>query len=285
MVNSVEDPKRARRTGVEHYLYKLSLQKDYREICTSFDEYRRNGLTESHSPWFDDEEQDSIEEQRADDERTNYPRAPNPPSSIDAYGYQIYTCATTNPAVLLAITRIGQRNLPFINFQSAINHLPNLSPSTPLPTLQHGVPTEDIPYLARPETDILAAILFLPLFYHDGRHALGYLTIPPPDNTASDRRQIPARNAKQLLFTPCKLQDLEMYGLITYADGRGTQLRTEEAHRLDSYAHVQSVGVRGGRWVGTNTVEQWGEWREAFNIVARLWEEKLKVFGLVDLIS
>ena len=275
VVNSVETPnKTGRLTGVEHYLQQLSLKKDYKDICTDFDEYRRNGLRETDAWDPSDEQPDEVEQERCK-HRTDYSstRIPRPPPVYTDYEHQIYTCTTTNPAICLAIARIAQHNLPSINFQSAINHLPNLPPMGRLPKLQLGVLAEDISHDQGEDNEDVVTVLFLPRFHHDGRHALGYYTADPPtSNSAQDSWRACMKDVRQMLFTPCKLEDLEAYGLIRYAAVSRAQDGIEAGD-----ASVQSIGARGGRWLQYDSVEDWDERRAAFHIVEALWDKRMGV--------
>ena len=40
----------------------------------------------------------------------------------------------------------------------------------------------------------------------------------------------------------------------------------------DDEEYIQSVGVKGGRWLGSDRVEDWDEWKQAFKIVEQVWE-------------
>jgi hypothetical protein len=279
VVNSVEVPNRTRRlTGVEHYLHQLSQKKDYKEICTDFDEYRRNGTRKVEGLDIDEEVKEEAEQERrgsghANEWNTDYSKAPVSPSSNNEYDYQIYTRTATNPAIFLAVARIAQRNLPFINFQSAIRHLPNLSHEEQLPQLHHDVLAEDIVHGGdRKRSDDPVTVLFLPRFYHDGRHALGYYTCSQSEkSSASGSSKARMRDLEQMLFTPCTLEDLEMYGLVRYA-----ACSREQDGSGGSETSVQSVGARGGRWLECDKVEDWEEWEAAFDITRVVWEKRLE---------
>lgn len=271
-MNSVEIPTQ-QPTGAQDYLHQLSLRKDYEQICTDFNEYRCRGSTKLGLSDIDDEEQDGIEEeQHTHDTKTDYSKAPNPPSSYTTYGYKIYTCKTTNPAIFLAITRIAQRNLPFINFRSALNHLPNLIPTKRLPELQTEILTEDIAHEERRGSDRLVTVLFFPHFYHDGRDAVGYF-VPsvPARRFMYDPRRPDFQDTEQMLFTPCIQAELETYELITFTN-----------HSTDGREWIQSVGVRDGRWIGIDFVEEWVEFREAFGMVAVVWQKRLETTVFKD---
>ncbi|USP78648.1 uncharacterized protein yc1106_05922 [Curvularia clavata] len=286
VVNSVEIPTQ-QLAGAQHYLHQLSLKKDYKKICTDFDEYRCLGSTKPGLSDIDDEEQDGIEqEQHTHSTRTNYSKAPNPPPSSTAYEYQIYTCTTTNPAIFLAITRIAQRNLPFINFRSALNHLPNLLPTKRLPKLQFGVLTENILHEECAGSDRPVTVLFFPHFYHDGRDAVGYYvpSAPARRSSVSGNRQTDVQDTKHMLFTPCTLNELKMYGLITFAYRDRTQEGVEIREETNGRELVQSVGVKGGRWIGADFVEEWEEFRKAFTMVAEVWQKRLDITGFKDLL-
>ncbi|KAI4923162.1 uncharacterized protein J4E92_007916 [Alternaria infectoria] len=266
VVNTTElDTAPGFRRGIVDYRHKLTLKKTYNHITTDYAEdmkmtIPKDAVTPLGSEMFvdgdgdsdndDDEDGDDDEDENSSanadnpkskrDERTyvpevsdtiiDYTKLPKPRCNRPNYVEYIYRAATTNPAVFLAILRVAERNLPFINFDSAITHLPNLlanarlpgipalsalSPDTTNPSASQNQPgekkanqpafTEDTPH-EKKETDIPMTILFLPNLYEDGRHALGYYALAPEADP--DTKQLNPEDVVQILFTPCGISDL-----------------------------------------------------------------------------
>ncbi|EOA89105.1 uncharacterized protein SETTUDRAFT_105409 [Exserohilum turcica Et28A] len=275
VVNSVEAGTVKRRAGVGHYLHKLSLVKGHAHICIDIDEYRRNRPSQSDSPVAGDEEGEVKQEDYDNNNKPEYGcryfEAPIPPHRKEEYNFHIYKCTATNPAIFLAIARLAQRNLRFMNFDSAINHLPNLHPTSRLPKLQPNVTAEKIPHDQEEGFHDPVTIIFLPSFYHDGRHAVGYYTFSPPNsNRALDKSKALMRGFKQILFTPCNVQELEDLGLIAYEPCVAGQSPSNKKQ-------VQSIGAAGGKWFRCEVVEEWDDWSESFEIVARVWQRRLEM--------
>lgn len=145
--------------------------------------------------------------------------------------------------------------------------------------------TEDIAHEERRGIDRPVIVLFFPFFYHDGRNAVGYYVPSAPGrNSISDHRHTRAQDANQMLFTPCTQKELEVYGLIAYENRSNTQNRCETSGEYDAQPWIQSVGVKGGRWIDAATVEEWEEFRDAFSIAADVWQKRLEITGLKDLL-
>ena len=160
--------------------------------------------------------------------------------------------------------------------------------------------TDDLPY-EKKKNDQLMTVLFLPEFYKDGKHAIGYYDIAPGRDKSL---KLEAENVVQLLFTPCDTEDLVRWRLVhwVYDAGSIDEARTlndavkkadEEANkeRLRSKgieAEIEKgseepdaelmeyVGARDGKWLNFGTVEDYDEWAEGFRVVRRIWERMLK---------
>ena len=281
IVNSVELGPSIRSIGVEHYLEQVAkLDPDDFTPLDVADYSRRESATPSFaSPSGSDSREEDAETGpeiktlrgcRLGDEGMNHSDVPIPPLSAAEYQREIYKANTTNPSVCLAIIRIAEKNMPLIDFSSAINHLPNLRPKDPLPKLRHRV------LYAQPRKrhgDIEMNVIFLPHFYQDGRHALGYYALSPePDNWSWTPKQ-GCLFVKHELFTPCTTGNLIMYDLVEYVSGLGGNVSIDR-EELDM-EHVNSVGARGGTWVAWNVAEEWEYWIAKFGVVRSVWERDL----------
>lgn len=293
VVNTAENGQTARRTGTEHYVHQISLWKGYEHIGTHPNEDARRRKredgeadAEAEADRGGSDEGEGVKQESYEDEDEEYDpsidftKAPilassSPNSSKQLYTSKLYKGTTRNPAVCLAIARLVQRNLPYIDWTSALNHMPNLPP---------GVHAEDTPArsdkgkgkakMRDVDHDEDLVILFLPDFYHDGRHALGYYMTSPKNPKAKEKR------VTQILFSPCTSAQLQRYGLITYASDKGKGKGKEKA---SEWRHVQSVGASAGRWLDCDVVEDWDEWKEAVGVVGKVWEKRLKQTGVADL--
>ncbi|RYN53739.1 hypothetical protein AA0118_g9501 [Alternaria tenuissima] len=326
VVNSTELNTAGRKLGIDHYRHQLTLRKTYEHITTDFAEdmeklVPRDALPVPCSPSplspddetkkeNDDGDMEHVEHKTWDGKA----RLPKPKFNRLDYDWPIYRARTTNPAVFLAIIRIAEKNLPFINFDSAITHLPNRAVNASLPILpfnnapnrrwkgkEKAVFTDDLPY-EKKKDDQLMTILFLPEFYKDGRHAVGYYDIAPGRDKSL---KLEAENVVQLLFTPCDTEDLVRWGLVHWIYDAGS---IDEARTLDDAAKkaleeagkecsrskgteeveiedqseepdaelMEFVGARDGKWLNFGTVEDYDEWAEGFRVVRRIWERMLK---------
>ncbi|KAF1995119.1 hypothetical protein P154DRAFT_389090, partial [Amniculicola lignicola CBS 123094] len=203
VVNTVEDPEsEAALQGVEHYR-RLIARKHYKHIQTDISPYVAGRIHPPTMPIQNPPPDTSTEEPKlgALDKKFSTDTAPNP-VELSKTGAPIYVTKTYNPLLALAITRIAEKNLPFVDFTSALNHLPNLEPSDPLPVLPVGQHDQiflgDIPY-KRKATDQKIEIVFIPDYYEDERHCLGFHTQEIPNEFA----------AESMLYTPCSQGDLE----------------------------------------------------------------------------
>jgi hypothetical protein len=254
-VRSIEVDRTSLRVGVDHYRQALAAQKDYQHICTDFDtDYRRNGTKKENIATMNGPEDEDNRDWQPD-LTIDYTVAPSPPATRSEYKCTIFMCTTTNPAVFLSIVRVAQRNTPFIDFTSALSHLPNHPPVAPLPVLTPGTFPGDILHILTP-TCITYNVVFLPNFYEDGRHALGYFRLPPDTTKVST-----------CLFTPCTTDDLEAYDLILYLEGR----------RADGTNGETCVGERTGKWLHPEDEEEWEEWRTGYRVAKAVWENRLRL--------
>ncbi|KAI4618814.1 hypothetical protein J4E80_005418 [Alternaria sp. BMP 0032] len=270
VVNTTElDTAPGYRRGLVDYRHKLTLKKTYNHITTDYAEDMKMTIpkdavtplgSESVGDGDGDEDDNEDDEDRKMEENSNananpkskldertyvpeisdtiidYTKPPKPRCNRPNYVEYIYRATTTNPAVFLAILRVAERNLPFINFDSAITHLPNLAANARLPGIpalsalspdpsklsepsapsespnqpgkkktNHPAFVEDTPH-AKKEADIPMTLLFLPNLYEDGRHALGYYALAPEADAGT--KQLNPEDVVQILFTPCGISDL-----------------------------------------------------------------------------
>ncbi|RYN58117.1 hypothetical protein AA0114_g2046 [Alternaria tenuissima] len=326
VVNSTELNTAGRKLGIDHYRHQLTLRKTYEHITTDFAEDMEKLVPTdalpvpcSSSPLSSDDKT-KRENNDGDMEHVEHKiwdgkaRLPKPKFNRLDYDWPIYRATTTNPAVFLAIIRIAEKNLPFINFDSAITHLPNRAVNASLPVLpfnnapnrkwegkEKAVFTDDLPYEEKKD-DQLMTVLFLPKFYKDGKHAVGYYDVAPGRDKSM---RLEAENVVQLLFTPCATEDLVRSGLVHWVYDAGS---IDEARTLDDAAKkaleevgkecsrskgreevgiedqgeepdaelMEYVGARGGKWLNFGTVEDYDEWAEGFRVVRRIWERMIK---------
>jgi hypothetical protein len=247
VVNSVEDASPDALTGFEHYRHMMK-KGGYERICTDFNDYRCNG-----KPTEDLAEPEIEEEKDITDNEDGYTALPD---HVKDYTNPIYAAKTTNPAVFLAITRIAQRNLAFIDLNSALNHIPNLSPTQPYPKLNTGVFIDEVPHQQR-SSDIDMTIAFLPRFYNDEAHAIGFYSSP-------------SCSSSTCLFTPCSTADLDASGMI---DWTTLASKTKDG---DHKRNVQAVGSRRGRWMKADVVEDWEEWKRVQMMVGEGWSGRVR---------
>jgi hypothetical protein len=256
---------RAPLIGVDHYLHELTKEVAYDHVCTHFDEYRKTGA-DSEPDSKGGEEVGIGDVLGRGDKDVDYSIAPYP---AEEYDHPVYITLTTNPAVFLAIIRIAQHNLPAIDFRGAMIHLPNLAPDTGLPKLRKGKPAATHPH-RKHATDTMLKVAFLPHFYEDRRHAIGYYSIAPPfdhwdDPNPPSRVQTSRMWIQTCIFTPCTVADLEFYGLVEWTSRRGGK----------EWRNIQNVGCRGGDWVRHDLVEEWEEWDEGVCAAGEVWEGRM----------
>ncbi|KAH4182091.1 hypothetical protein HBI24_222980 [Parastagonospora nodorum] len=213
-------------------------QRPYTRICTDFDEYRWHGTSRPNHT-----HDYAYHEMAADDDTYT-----SLPLQVPDYTNPIYTATTSNPAVFLAITFIACHNLAFLDLTSALNHIPNHPPSFSAPiSLKNIARTAYTPRA----TDLSLTLLFAPKFYPDDTHAIGFYGV-----------------SGACLFTPCSTAQLEKFGMIDWAHKAGDGKRS----------HVRAVGCRGGRWLKSETVEDWEEWKRSVNRVGKGWGKRVREF-------
>jgi hypothetical protein len=258
VVNSVEEEDDQDLThqlvGAEHYRAVISQHDDYKHVCVHFNEYRAHGQRVQDLSDTDDED-DAMRvkpEPHLDIEDTHLP---TPRSNYDQPIYQAWT---TNPAVFLAIARIAQRNLRFLDLTSALDHLPNHPPDQPLPELVKGEFANDLPQASK-KSDIKFTIVFLPNYYEDARHALGFFTLEDDAEPQHPKRV----RTRTCLFTPCSTADLQEYGLVEQAAGKRV-------------GKIKAVGGYDGEWLDAGIVEDWDDWRTCEMVAGRIWDKKVK---------
>lgn len=258
IINSVEVPYLGSRkplAGVAHYLQQLSHQKEpYKHICTHPDEYRK---LPDHVSEPDEEEDADSDSGSETDPGINYTVAAKPPPNLEHYEQPIYEAEILNPAVFLAVVRIAQKNYPFLEYVSALGHLPNLPVDAPLPKLPKAVFPETVPY-ATARSATAFTLLFLPTFWADGRHALGYYEITDD----KDPRMATC------FFTPCTTADLVKFNLVQWYSGRNAR----------GVENMKSVGGKEGDWLHPDVVEEWEDWKFSVRVVGRMWQERLNLY-------
>ncbi|CAA9957996.1 hypothetical protein PTMSG1_01571 [Pyrenophora teres f. maculata] len=285
IVNSVELGPSMRSMGVAHYLEQVAKfdPDDFTPMASPNCRISKSSSS-SFTVWPDSGSGSGDEDEargfeikhpqgsRWGDKGINYYNSdmPMPPASVAEYQREIYKTKTTDPAVYLAIIRIAEKNMPAINFSSAVNHLPNLHPKDPIPKLKRGIMNSQ---RKERRSDIAMNVIFLPHFYHDGRHALGYYALSPePDNWTWAANQA-GLFVKHELFTPCTSWDLEQYDLVEYVKGLDGTYSTD-GEGLDA-EYIDSVGARGGKWLAWDVVEDWEYWLAELQVVRGVWERDL----------
>ncbi|KAF1972265.1 hypothetical protein BU23DRAFT_644653 [Bimuria novae-zelandiae CBS 107.79] len=276
VINSVEVPptSRNKRVGLDHYIY-LNAHHPHKHvnITSTFDAYR----TLAPDNVAPGEPHPDVGPQYLDlgdlVDGVDYARYP---AHKHAYSSPLYEGRTSNPLVALAILHIATKNLPSINFTSAIAHLPNVGPQTPAPRFPPHMPDAELPFLdtatqwTGEEGDQQIMLLFLPNYYVDERHAVGFYT----------RKAVSGRLC-HIVFTPCTTQELSLAGLLdpvdpglTIADFRGYDVGVVEGgvpwEQLD-------VGVKGGEWLDRGNVGDRAVWENAEDIVGVEWVIRVRI--------
>jgi hypothetical protein len=247
VVNSIEVKQYGDSAGAAHYVECLSRQENYDRISTTFDEYRTNGRDIESLPDFDRYRNECPAIKR--EATLDYSKPPTGHISEDLT-HPIYKGQTKNPLVCLAIIRIAQTNLPSINFNSALDHIHNIRPTDPFPQLpKNGLFADGVKYIPRADDSSIKTI-FIPEYYQDGRHALGFYVRILPGVTS-------------VLFTPCTDEDLNRHGLF--------KLAVDDDHGL---WEETVVAVNDGKWFSKAEIAYW---RPAFNWVSEYWASRLKL--------
>ena len=246
IVNSIEAPDYGSPAGASHYTDCLSKQDSYKNISVDFNNYRTNGKSLQALPDLDryKDTYPSIDRDSTID-YTEHPKSHHPADNP----WPIFRGSTKNPLVCLAIIRAAQLNLPTVNFDSALSHLTNLKPTDPFPQLpQDSKFVDDVAYEAHPEDEVIR-IIFIPEYYVDGRHALGYHVRGSLEDPT-------------LLFTPCTLGDITRLGLFkVLPDDDGSWETTV-------------VAANEGHWYDKESLTSWNllhDW------VAVSWVEKVRL--------
>jgi len=247
VVNSIEIKQYGDSAGATHYVECLSRHENYDKISITFDEYRTNGRDFKSLPNFDRYRNECPATKR--EATIDYSKPPTGHAS-EYLTHPIYKGQTKNPLVCLAIIRIAQTNLPSINFNSALDHIHNIRPTDPFPQLpKNGQFADDVKYIPRAGDSSIKTI-FIPEYYLDGRHALGFY-VRIQSSIAS------------VLFTPCTDEDLNRHGLFKLAAGEDHGTWEETV-----------VAVNDGKWFSKAEI---GYWRPGFNWVSDYWASRLKL--------
>ncbi|KAJ4353152.1 hypothetical protein N0V95_003624 [Ascochyta clinopodiicola] len=253
-VRSVESEENQQQlTGVKHYLHMMSQLGLNAKPSLDHIDYRSLGVTREATTTIEDKPSPHI------------PPATQTPSSLPSYTQPIYLGTTQNPKVFLSILRIAQQNLPTLDLTSALNHLPNTPASDALPHLHPSAPgnlapppfVDDLPALHRTDRAKIH-IAFLPAFYADARHSIGYFEVL---HSARGGKKVGA-----CLFSPCVEEELRRYGLVEYLSGR-------EDGGVEG---MRRVGAGTGYWVSMDTVEEYEEWEMVWRGVKKVWEGRVR---------
>ncbi|KAL1608082.1 hypothetical protein SLS60_003021 [Paraconiothyrium brasiliense] len=249
VVNSIESAPGGRnyRTGFEHYLYLTKrYAAQYKNVSVEFNTYRHAApLNAPPGDPLPDTAPQSLDP-GLPDPRFDYKTLPD---HIKEYTQPIYKARTYNPLISLAIIRLAEKNLPFMDFSSNLTHLPNVGPQT-LPPEFPPVEEEEMPFLDMATTwavlpgDQDITILFLPNYHVDGRHAIGYYT-----------RKVPSKRFCSMLFTPCTTSELRLAGLLDFvpidSDLGVSDIPNAEIGEDGGAVpwDVTEVGVKDGKWL------------------------------------
>lgn len=168
------------------------------------------------------------------------PKLPKP-MLFENYWQPVWKGHTYNGLVALAILRIAQKRLNFVDFSFALDHLPNIEPSQPHPHPDLFKSWSFLDDNAKParhpgaRQDVQIQVLFLPRFFEPGfftddslkggLNCIGFCVThgsgpydPEPD----------------MLFTPCTMTDLEECGLVRSTEpGRPLRLTPVASRSLD----------------------------------------------------
>jgi hypothetical protein len=258
-VNSTEldDDHDEELTDVEHYRDLLEEHEgEYANICTDFNYYCMNGKSV--------EDVDDLDEK--DEEEVGGSGFTELPKAEEDYDGPIYSARTKNPAVFLAITRIAKRNLPFLDFTSALTHLPNLPPTTPLPKLCKSVFIDDHPHARRSSDSQLTIALLLNFYILPSHpHALGYFTTL---SSSVSSTQTPCLQTDSCLFTPCSDDDLLEFNMIQWSKKK----------LIGRPRRMEVIESRNGAWLKTDVVEEWKEWEVCKRVVGEVWAKRVGGF-------
>jgi hypothetical protein len=252
-------------TGTAHYLDEIEEHEGkYAQICTDFNEYCMNG---KHLQDIDELEDEDEEEALIEGNGSGFTELLK---VADDYDGPIYSAKTKNPAVFLAITRIAQRNLPFLDFTSGLTHLPNLPPTARLPKLLKGVFIDQHPH-ARRASDIELTVAFLRNFYDSPSHphALGYFSTIRLIASSTDTPRI---HAESCLFTPCSGDDLLEFDMIAWSKKK----------LIGRPRKMEAIGSHNGAWLKPDIVEGWKEWEVCRRVVGEVWVKRVEGYCAKD---
>jgi hypothetical protein len=248
-------------TGVEHYRDVLDDHEGkYAHICLDFNDYCMNG---KHVEGLDDLEEEDEGEVLTEGQGADFTELPK---AVDVYDGPIYSAITKNPTVFLVITRIAQRNLPFLDFTSALTHLPNLPPTAPLPKLCKSVFINDHPHARRASNSELTITLLLYFYASPSRpHALGYFTTI---SSLVSSTQTPRVQDKGRLFTPYSGEDILEFNMIQWSRKK----------LIGRPRRMEAIGSRNGAWLKTDVVEKWKEREVCKRLVGEVWIKRVRGF-------
>lgn len=240
-------------SGCRAYRHFLAEQPEYPNIQVTFKSRKRRKRHAGSSRSFDSH-RDRAPKAAPRQPHYDYTRPPEAISRSD-YEFPIYAGTTYNPTIPLAITRLAEQNLPCFDFVSAREHLPNMGATTEYPVEADRIDFLDLDVEhERQASDSRIHVLFLPEYYQDGRHALGFCTL-----------KMPSRRLGSMLFTPCTDEDL-LSAHLKRAVGDGGDWEAME------------VGVAGGTWWDPRDVEDgYWEWARGFRLVATDWQQRLQL--------
>jgi hypothetical protein len=277
-VNSIEFAPigRSARTGIEHYLFIAKTKaKNYATVSVDFNPYKH--AAPPGAPPGDPlpETAPQMLDLGPPDPRYNYKLQPE---HWENYALPIYKAKTYNPLLALAITRLAEKNLPFINWTSELAHLPNVGPQTLPPEFPPPEAGEPMPYLDAATTwtvlpgDQVITIVFLPEYYIDGRHALGFYT-----------RKMPSRLLCSIICTPCTTAELRAAGLLDLAPVASgvpiSAIQDGAVGREDMHMKWGwfGVGVNGGEWLYPTLESDIIEWEDVEDVVGFEWVVRVRV--------
>jgi hypothetical protein len=277
-VNSIEFAPTGRnwRTGLEHYRFiAKSKAKEYTTVSVDFNQYKDTAPRGAPpgDPLPD------IAPQTLDlglpDRRYDYRALPE---HWGDYAMPIYKARTYNPLLPLAIIRLAEQNLPFMDWSSELAHLPNVGPQTLPPEFPPPAAGVPMPYLDAATTwtvfpgDQAITIIFLPEYYVDGRHALGFYT-----------RKAPSGLLCSVVCAPCTTAELCAAGLIDVvlvaSESPVLSIRDMVVGREDMQMSWGSfgVGVDGGSWLHPELASDIFQWEDVEDVVGFEWAVRVRV--------
>lgn len=276
-INSVEVPATGpiKRSGLEHYRnFVRHHARYYKCISVDFKSYRHtappnappgHALPDIEPPNLD------LGPQNPEIDYTKHPR------QNTEYAQPIYKSYTYNPLVALAVIRLAQKNLPFVDFSSDLHHLPNVGPGTFPPQFPH-MEDERMPFLDKTvmwrvlENYQVIRVVFLPRYFTDGRHALAFYT-----------RKEPSRRLCSLVCAPCTTAEIRLAGLLDILpfarDLPSSDIDNDvigEDYALLHWNDVE-IGGTGGEWLYPTLEEDKGKWEDSEDVVGWEWMVRMKL--------